>query len=201
MTARFDNIDENKLLMDFLQRDPNALKEFPQVFNSRILRAARRVARDIPVDIQEEIVSQTFANLLTPARVQFDPSRGTAWQYLIGQILNAEQQVRRLYGFQIRRRNQPKAILESSEWTGQPRSISFELLEIPQQSPNNVAEIFERQFYIQTVLSKAPKTVASVLKQMYVYNKTQKQAIQTLGISRFSYYRKLKKFRSTLMEL
>lgn len=200
MSAITDVENENQLLIDFLEGDATANNKFFEVMNPRILRVARRIAKDLPEDIQEEIAQQTLQNLLFTSPAKFNPARGTAWQFLIGQIWNAEKQVRAAYGYPPRRKKKDFHIAESSTMKAQlPKIITIDAEDTINLPTANFERIFERDFFVMTIIRKAPKPLASVLKLICYQDKTKEQAAKIMGLSRFQLHRQITNLRSQLL--
>lgn len=192
---------ENQLLVDFLEGDAVARDEFPEVMMPRILRTARAIGKDLPEDIREEIAQQTFQNLLYTPSANFNPARGTTWQFLIGQIWNAEKQVRAAYGFPQRRK---KKVLQSGEDSvvevekQLPKFVSMDAPEAVNLPTGSFERNFEKEFFVRTVIRKAPKPLASALRLICFQDKTKEQAAKIVGLSRFQLHRQLSNLRSQL---
>jgi hypothetical protein len=199
MTALTDIEKENRLLIDFLEGDSIALDEFPEVMMPHILRTARAIAKDLPEDIRKEITQQTFQNLLITPSANFNPGRGTARQFLIGQIWNAEKQIRAAYGFPQRRR---KKVLQSAEDSAVkkqlPKTVSIDNQESINLPSENFERNFEKEFFVRTVIRKTPKPLASALKLICFQDKTKERAAEIIGISRFQRHRQITNLRSQL---
>jgi hypothetical protein len=200
MTALTDIEKENRLLIDFLEGDVIAHNEFPEIMMPRITRTALAVGKDLPEDIRKEIAQHTFQNLLLIPSANFNPARGTAWQFLIGQIWNAEKQVRASYGLPQRRK---KKVLQSAEdpaATAQlPRVVSIDAGETINLPTGNCERNFEKEFFVRTVIRKAPKPLATALKLICFEDKTKEQAAKIVGLSRFQLHRQIANLRSHLM--
>lgn len=200
MTAITDDKTENQLLINFLEGYTNADDNFFELMNPRILRFARRNTRDLPIDIQEEVAQQTFANLLITPVSNFNPERGTAWQFLIGQILNAEKQVRSGYGLPQRRKIK---VPEGSDKPTVPKQFTKVVSIDAEETINPQSKSFERnlegEFLVRTVFRKSQKPLVSALKLIYFQNKTKEQAAKIVGLSRFQMHRQITNLRSQLM--
>lgn len=200
MSAVTDVENENQLLIDFLDGDAIANDKFFEVMNPRILSTARKIAKELPEDIQEEIAQQTFANLLYTPVSNFNPARGTARQFLIGQIWNAEKQVRATYGLPQRRKKKVSQSTENSSIAERPPKIvsidSEETISLPTA---NLEKIFEKEFFVRAIIGKAPKPLASALKLICYQDKTKGQAAKILGLSRFQLHRQITSLRSQLL--
>lgn len=191
---------ENQLLIDFLEGDAYARDEFPEMMMQRILRTARAVAKDLPEDIQEEIVQQTFQNLLFTPSANFNPARGTAWQFLIGQIWNAEKQVRAAYGFPQRRKVKASETVEAYAISEQlPKIVSIDNQEAISVATINFEREFESEFFVKTVIRKAPPRLATALKLICFQDQSKEQSAKIVGFSRFQMHRQMKNLRVRLM--
>lgn len=192
--------NENRLLTAFLEGDAIAYDEFPKRMMPRILRTARAVAKDLPEDIQEEIAQQTFQNLLFTSPGKFDLARGTARKFLIGQIWNAEKQIRAAYDYPARRRKKDSQSVENTATATQfPKIISINAEEAIGLPPVNFEKIFEEKLFVGTVIRKAPKPLASALTLICFQDKTKQQAAEIVGLSRFQLHREITQLRSRLL--
>lgn len=195
--ATFTNTEnENQLLIGFWNGDAFARNEFVIKIMPRIRVESRRIARDLPLDIQEEIAQQTFLNLLIMPSQKFDPVRGTAWQFLIGQIWNAEKQVRRSYNYPQRRTHKENLEVPSHNKSKSfPKFVSFEAerYDLP---PDEIENTFESCHFVQTVIRKVrPPATAAALRMMCFQDKTKNETAAALGLSRFQLQRKLTALR------
>lgn len=196
MTATIIFENENDLLLNFLSHEPTATDPFIKIMEPRFMRTARRIGRDLPEDIHGEIVQQTFANLLITRSTDFDPSRGTAWQFLIGKIWNAEKQVRLSYGHPIRRREKEEKRAIVAE---RPKFVSVEVAAELNLSTPNYQKILDGHMYVATVMRRVPPPLASALRLICYQNKTKKEAAMLSGLSRFQLQRQLIDLRSQLV--
>lgn len=195
MTASTIFENENDLFLGFLSHDPEANDIFVKLTEPQVLRTARCIGRDLPVDIQIEIVQQTFANLLITPASDFDPSRGTVKQFLIGKIWNAEKQVRRSYGYPIRRK-QPGG--SNTAVGDRPRFVSLEAVDTLHIPAPNLAKSFESNFYVATVVRRVSPQLAAALRLLCYEDKSKKDAARLSGLSRFQLHRQLGELRMQL---
>lgn len=193
MTAPIIFENENDLFLTFLSHDAAAVDTFTRMMAPRILRTARSIGRDLPDDIHAEIVQQTFANLLITQPTDFDPSRGTAWQFLIGKIWNAEKQVRTSYGYPLRRKQQ---YTDHSVVADRPKFVSVDAAETMDFTTRNYQGIIEGHIYVATVMRRLPTPLASALRLICYENKTKNEAAKLSGLSRFQLHRQLAVLRS-----
>lgn len=86
-------------LSRFLARDPAAMLEAPAILIPVLRRIAAEVASDLRnAALLDDVVSTVFELLLRPTVRAFDPTRGTATQYLYGYVLRAAEEVRSRHG-------------------------------------------------------------------------------------------------------
>lgn len=200
MSALNEIEKENRLLIDFLEGDAYARDEFPEAMMQRILKTARAIAKDLPEDIQEEIAQQTFQNLLFTPSANFNPARGTAWQFLIGQIWNAEKQVRAAYGFPQRRKTKVLEAAETSAISEQlPKIVSINNQAAINAPAINFERKFESEFFVKSVIRKAPPQLATALQLICFRDKNKEQSAKIVGLSRFQMHRQMKKLCVQLM--
>lgn len=188
---------ENQLLIDFLEGDAFVHDEFPEIKMPRILKTARAVAKDLPEDIQEEIAQQTFQNLLFTPSTNFNPERGSAWQFLIGQIWNAEKQVRAAYGFPQRRKAKTSEASAISKQV--PKIVSINSEEAIGVATMSFERKFESEFFVKTIIRKAPPHLATALQLICFQGKSKEQSAKIVGLSRFQMHRQMKNLRVRLM--
>lgn len=196
MTALTISQTENDLLLGFLSGDAAAAETFTKNMEPRILRTARRIGRDLPEDLPDEIVQQTFANLLANNASDFDPSRGSAWQYLIGKIWNAEKQVRASYGYPPRRNQQN---IDKPVVANRHKFVSIDADKALDISTPNYERAFEGSIYVATVMQRVSPPLASALRFICYENKSKNEAAKLAGLSRFQLHRQLGNLRSQLV--
>jgi RNA polymerase sigma factor (sigma-70 family) len=179
-------------LSRFLAGDPGAADEFYDAAKPHILGLARRIAPELPCDIHPEVVNQTFVYLLEVPASKFDPKKGSAKNFLRGYILNAVRHVRATYckpGRPTRKRNRP--VKKKKQQEDFPAVISLDTGTYEQPAvPATVATI-EAALDAETVLNKAPETVATALELVYLEDKTLSEAAMMLHISRFQLSRQI----------
>jgi hypothetical protein len=196
MTALIISENENELLLNFLSGDAVAAEPFLKIMEPRILRTARRIGRDLPEDLPHEIVQQTFANLLITKTADFDPSRGTAWQFLIGKIWNAEKQVRTSYGYPPRRKQQN---IDDRVVADRRKFVSVEAVEALESHTPNYGRIIEGNIYVAAIMRRVSPPLASALRLICYENKTKQEAAKLSGLSRFQLHRQLGDLRSQMV--
>ncbi|MBI3302529.1 MAG: hypothetical protein HYZ72_10710 [Deltaproteobacteria bacterium] len=168
------------LLLDgFQARHSEQAKQFLSVVGPMLTRLAHRYARDLPSDLQEEVVQETFALLLRPNLARFDATRGTVQQYLIGFVLNAVTQIRTKYG-----RPRPTPKKDGVSPRKGPQIVALE--EAPQkfQVTNNALSLHQK-IAAQQVFEKASPVLQLVFERMCVQDEPQTRVAAHLGIDRF----------------
>lgn len=196
MTALTISETENDLLLNFLSGDAFAADTFIKIMEPRILRTARSIGRDLPEDLPSEIVQQTYANLLSTKAADFDPLRGTAWQFLIGKIWNAEKQVRTSYGYPPRRKQQS---LGNPVVAERHKFVAIESVDALESPIPNYDRIFEGNLYVATIMRRVPPPLAAALRLICYEDKSKQEAAKLSGLSRFQLHRQLGDLRSQLV--
>jgi DNA-directed RNA polymerase specialized sigma24 family protein len=87
----------DRLVAGFVRHDPDAALEFRRVGPPILRGLARRFGPDLPADVVDEVVSETYLLLLGKAGTAFDASRGSAQKFLFGVVANAVKNVRAGY--------------------------------------------------------------------------------------------------------
>ena len=87
----------DRLLAEFVRHDQDAALEFRRVAPPIIRGLARRFGPDLPADVIDEVVSETYLLLLGRAGAAFEASRGSAQKFLFGIVANAVKSVRASY--------------------------------------------------------------------------------------------------------
>src|SRR5881398_2786179 len=85
------------MLMAFLNCDSAAREALPGAVRPYLLKIAWALARDLPEDLQREVVGQALLNLTLQKPASFNPARGTAVTFLKFVVRNAVRQVRARY--------------------------------------------------------------------------------------------------------
>jgi DNA-directed RNA polymerase specialized sigma24 family protein len=87
----------DRLLAEFVRHDNDAALEFRRVAPPIIRGLARRFGPDLPADVIDEVVSETYLLLLGHAGAAFEARRGSAQKFLFGIVANAVKRVRASY--------------------------------------------------------------------------------------------------------
>src|SRR5689334_12133551 len=87
----------DRLVTGFVRHDRDAAREFRRVGPPIIRGLVRRFGPDLPADVVDEVVSETYLLLLGRAGAAFDASRGSAQKFLFGVVANAVRNVRAGY--------------------------------------------------------------------------------------------------------
>jgi hypothetical protein len=175
------------LMVDFQSPSPNKVDEFLAIVHPQISKIARKHGNDLPKDVREEVKNETLRLLLTRNRAIFDSGRGTAWQYLHGNVLNAIQLVRGAYGHPTKR-----SISEQGESSGP--SLFVDLTQAPQVFLESAAEGIHRAALLSQVLRLANPNVRYALSQIYLVGNDRSVVAAVLGISRFALARQIASF-------
>ena len=87
----------DRLLAEFVRHGNDAALEFRRVAPPIIRGLARRFGPDLPADVIDEVVSETYLLLLGRAGAAFEARRGSAQKFLFGIVANAVKKVRASY--------------------------------------------------------------------------------------------------------
>ncbi len=190
----------NQLLLDFLRGVPYAAEEFPKVARPFLLTVARRRAPDLPVDLRQDIVSETFANLLAIPNAAFNPAIGPAKAFLALQVRSAIRQVRADYCPPGQRTRAPSRTATPAE-VGRPRIVPISDL-TPSEEPRDryVVQKLDAYCDAKTVLAKAPTRVAEALRRIYIMGDGLSHVSDALGVSRFTMTRAITAFSNQMRQ-
>lgn len=111
-------------LAAFLAGDQAVRASLPVKLNRALLNQSRRRAPDLAPDIIEEVVQETWLELLTCSPGSFDPSRGTASAFLSLKLGNAITRVRASYTPPGQRTRAQRN--DRGDWLSQTSAVSFD---------------------------------------------------------------------------
>lgn len=185
----------DSLLLGFQSRQTEPSEAFVKAVSHRLRTAASRYLPDLPDDIQEELIGETLLLLLHPDLARFDPSRGSAWNYIYGFALNAAKNIRSMYG-RRRKRGQDASV----QVTSAPQQVSLEELgeAILAKDPT---EEYQRRIAVGEVLAKAPLTARIALERIYFDDQPRVRVAAELKVDRFTLQRQLVAFAKSFREI
>lgn len=191
----------NQLLLDFLNHVSYAAEEFPKVARPFLLAVARRRAPDLPVDLRQDIVSETFALLLMIPESAFNPAIGPAKSFLALQVRSAIRRVRADYcppGQRTRPLTRTPTVAEDDR----PRVVPIDDLP-PREEPRNryVVQQFDACCDAKTLLAKAPPSVAVALHRIHIMGEGLSEVSGALGVSRFAMARAITAFSDQIRQM
>lgn len=176
------------LLHGFQARHPEQVEQFFTAVVPILRRLARRCAKNLPSDIHEEVVQETFARLLRPGLARFDATRGTVQQYLIGFVLNAMNRVQHSYG---RRSHVPKK--DDTLPASTPQVVPLD--EAPQKfQAENPERSLHQRIAARQVFEKAPPILQIFFERVYFADEPQTQVAADLNMDRFALRRHMAAF-------
>ncbi len=181
--GRFDNC-----LVRFQSGDATATADFETLVLPYLTNLARKIGRQLPDDIQEEIVQQTCLDLLGNSKMKFDPQRATAKKFLVLAVRNAFRKVRADYcapGITTR----PAKFKDDDKQTIQT-VVSIEELNEGDYATSSGQEIITR-CEVNSLLRVAPAPVAVALERIYYSGDKLNEVAENLGISRFKLSREI----------
>jgi RNA polymerase sigma factor (sigma-70 family) len=180
---RFD-----RCLVRFQSGDPQAADEFQRVIRPYLTNLARKVGRQLPDDIQEEIVQQTCLDLLGNSKMKFDPGRANAKKFLVLAVRNAFRKVRADYcppGSPTR----PAKLDSRAE---DRKYVVLSIDELPDSAyPNSSHEQTVRRCEVASILRLAPEPVAVALERIHYSGDALSEIAEDLNMSRFRLSRQI----------
>jgi len=187
----------DQLLLDFLDGVSDAAEEFVRVASPFLLALARRRAPDLPADLRRDIVSETFAGILTIPKSAFNPAIGPAKAFLAVQIRSAIRRVRANYCSPGRR---TRALSRTATGANSPPLIVpiEELTPADQPRDRHSPQRLDAYCDAKTVLAKAPANVAVALQRIYVMGDRVNDVAEALGVSRFTMARAITAFSNQM---
>jgi DNA-directed RNA polymerase specialized sigma24 family protein len=182
----------NRLLVGFVLRDEQAAEEFKKVAAPIVRNLARRFGPDLPADLIDEVVSESYVLLLGRPGRSFDPARGSAREFLFGIMGNAVKNVRasnRPPGLPARRRkNEPESV--------EVPVIAFdELIHSGTQRLLPDIRQLEARIVVQALLGTVASVFAVALIAIHMRGESATSVSRRLGVSRFQIDRALQKIR------
>lgn len=173
----------DRLLAEFVRHDNDAALEFRRVAPPIIRGLARRFGPDLPADMIDEVVSETYLLLLGRAGSAFEASRGSAQKFLFGIVANAIKNVRAGYRPPASRTRQRKNRLASG-----PVQVvdSFEESEhgLGQRILPDAQQI-DAAADLAVLLSGLTAVLAMAIVAIHVHGQDIRKVSRVLGVSRF----------------
>ncbi len=173
-------------LQGFLARDPSSYQDFPFLIYPQLRRMAEQLAPDIPTDLQEDIVNETWVKLLEKSPTHYDVHRGSERPYIGLVMRDAVKRVRANYrppGSLSRQRRQQE--LQSA--------ISFEdQIERGVQFVNDQQASVEDRCLATEILTHMDKPTAEALLRVYVRGERVQEVAAVQGRNRFQVSRDMK---------
>jgi len=180
----------NESLLDFLHVAESRAEYFPTAARPLMKTFARRAAPDLPVDVQDEVVSQSFEYLIQ-SRSQFQPERGSAKAFLKIRTRQAARKVHADY-CPPGRRTRPAPHERDHE---QQRVISLSEMNLESVLINEeAAKEPERKYQVKALLDRAPAKVAAALVLIYFVGEDVSVAAKAVGMSRYALSREITRF-------
>jgi hypothetical protein len=173
-------------LVRFQSGDSTGIAEFEVLVRPYLTNLARKIGRQLPDDIQEEIVQQTCLDLLGNSKLKFDPRRATAKKFLVLAVRNAFRKVRADYcppGNTSRPR-------KSKDQKTIQTVVSIEDLDESKYATSCWQEVITRS-EVNSLLRFAPPPVALSLERIYYSGDKLFEVAEDLDISRFKLSREI----------
>jgi DNA-directed RNA polymerase specialized sigma24 family protein len=194
----------NDLLIDFLAGDPVARDVLPERIQRFLLKQARRLGRDLPDDLQEEVAQQAFENLLRQSPKSFDPDRSSALGFIKLLVRNAVYQVRAMYAPPGKRTRLQRVdrLKEIVVFTAQPTTVQLEEVDPDSTaSADDPAKGAELRHDAAVVLRLASIPVRTGLVRVHLQEHTLQEVATNLGIDRFKLGRQMMAFADEVRSL
>jgi DNA-directed RNA polymerase specialized sigma24 family protein len=186
----------DRLLAGFVRGNTDfaATVEFRNISAPIIRGLARRFGPDLPADLIDEVVSETYVLLLGTAGKSFEVNRGSAQKFLFGVAANAVKNVRASY--------RPPAIPSRRRGKGvtddQPSVVAFNELHHATGSRllPDVRQA-ETAIDVEAVLAGITAVMAAAIIAVYVHGEKTSSAARAFGVSRFQIRRVMQHVRTT----
>ena len=182
-----------RLIVGFILRDEEAAEQFKKAAPPVIRGLARRFGPDLPADLIDDVVSETYVILLGRSGGGFDPTRGSAREFLFGIVGNAVKNVRatnRPPGLPTRLRK--NEALEA--WT-----VPFdELLHSGVRPLLPDIHQIEARIEARALLGTVASVFVAALIAIHVHGENASSVSRRLGVTRFQINRALKRIHSAV---
>jgi DNA-directed RNA polymerase specialized sigma24 family protein len=168
-------------------RDPHFDEQFHELLRPYLVTLARKLARDLPADLQEEVVQQTCLDLIGNSTMKFDVRRGSAKAFLFFAVCNALRTVRANYcqpGSPTRRKK------SDDEYKSASSPVSTEDLGYEVGTRSAERQITAR-CEANSLLKKAPPRVEVALRRIHYIGDTLNEVASELNLSRFKLSREI----------
>ncbi|HKU76124.1 MAG TPA: hypothetical protein VJR02_19600 [Pyrinomonadaceae bacterium] len=177
----------SECLAGFQARDRHFDEQFYELLRPYLVSLARKCARDLPADLQEEVVQQTCLDLIGNSTIKFDVRRGSAKAFLFFAVCNALRTVRANYcppGSPTRPRK------SDDEYERANSAVSIEELWYELGTGSAERQITAR-CDANSLLEKAPRRVAVALTRIHYIGDTLNEVASDLSLSRFKLSREI----------
>lgn len=181
----------DRLVAGFIHRDQDAALEFRRVAPPIIRGLARRFGPDLPADVVDEVVSETYLLLLGRTGTAFDTSRGSAQKFLFGVVANAVKNVRAGYcppGAPTRQhKNRPKI---------EPVVVSFEESQygLEQRMLPDARQV-DAAADVAALLSGLTAVLAMAVVAVHLHGYGVRRVARAMGVSRFKIRRAMRELQ------
>jgi DNA-directed RNA polymerase specialized sigma24 family protein len=166
-------------------------------------RFARGAAREMPPDLQEEVVSQSLEYLIRYG-AQFRPERGTAASFLKVMVGEAARRVRADYcppgqRTRLERRDRRRAGRKALSLS----KLDLDTFEFDPDSAHgtrNAARDLETRCDVRAIVECATARIARALVLIYFVGEAVSAAAKAVGMSRFALRREITRFTNSVCE-
>jgi DNA-directed RNA polymerase specialized sigma24 family protein len=180
----------NGLLLGFIRRYEEAAGQFKKVASPIIRGLARRFGPDLPADLVDDVVSETYVILLGRSGRGFDAARGSAREFLFGIVGNAVKNVRasnRPPGLPTRPRKDKQELIVA------PVIPFDELLHSGTRRLLPDIRQIEAHIDARALLGTVASVLAAALIAIHVRGENASSVSRRLGVSRFQINRALQR--------
>jgi hypothetical protein len=179
-------------LSDYLSDVPVRAHEFLNLLQRPVRAFCAHKAFDLPLDVHDEVLSETLLLLRSPGRAVFDPTRGSAESYLYFAVKSALKNVRADYG---------RKIVVRSDSDDTP--VQVEMLPLDDETPDLKATESKLHLVIRSkqVLSCVDAPLRSLLSRIYLDGEEQGPVLLEAGLDRFSFNRRCRQVGRELVAL
>jgi len=179
-------------LLDYLSETPVRAHEFLNLLQRPVRAFCAHKAFDLPVDVHDEVLGETFLLLKSPGRTAFDPSRGSAESFLYFAVKSALRNVRADYGRRIAASGDTDAVLAEVELLPLHDEIA------DPQAPETRLHLVIRSYQ---VLNCVDESMRSLLSRIYLDGEEQGPVLLEAGLDRFSFNRRCRQIGREIVAL
>jgi RNA polymerase sigma factor (sigma-70 family) len=185
----------NESLLDFLHVAEPQAQYFPTTARPLMKTFARRAAPELPADVQDEVVSQSFEYLIQ-SKAQFQPERGSAKAFLKVLTRQAVRKIRADYCPPGRRTRPDRHDRRQQK----PKIVSLSDINENVLVNRDAVDELDTNCEVKAILRRAPEKVARALVLIYFAGERVSSAARAVGMSRFALSREIARFMRAVRE-